>query len=1279
MRQQWHTGLGTTWKNLAVGVAIVLLATAPAFAQVTTGVISGLVKDSQGGVIPGATVTLIDEAQATKSQPVVTNPTGDFVFPNVPPATYTLQVEMPSFKTLQRKGVVVTPGERVAIGTLTIEPGGRTETIQVVAEAPTIQAASGERSFVIETKSVQELPTQTRGFLDLVGLAPGVNNLSRFNGDIRAAGMPTLAQSGNGSSNFTIDGTVATDTAGNGPLMQVTIDSVAEIKVLASNFQAEYGRTGGMQVAAVTKSGTNQFRGTVYDVERNSDWNSTPQVNQLLGQPKPQLRERDWGYSIGGPVGRPGGTNQLFFFYNQEYAPRKSGGDTVQLRLPTALEKTGDFSQSLDNNGRPIAGIRDPLTGQAFANSRIPPERLYSAGQSILNLWQCPTALMSTSDQAAAGVGYNCVYQRPVENALATQPTVKADYRPTEKLRGSFKWTSFLQRNQTFNGTLPGFTDARQANPRIYTIAATLDYTLTPSTFLSSTWGTSRADLTGCALAQTSTGPTFCTGAMAMAPNSNRRAAGLDGLPTIFPESSFAIDPSYYAYQQMQQVSPPWFVDVNGTKMALLTPNFTWGSLISPAPPNVPFPGFINFNVTHDFSLSITKVAGHHTLKSGYYEIHRTKAQNASQPSSPLFGSINFGNGGNNPIDAGFGFANALLGVFQTYNQLSRYGEGTWFDKTREFYVQDNWKVGSKLTLDYGLRFTHQSPTYELSQQESNFVPTSWAPSQAPTLYQPVCRVAVAPGTNCSAANLTALNPVTNQIVLGPNGSSAALLIGTIVGGTGNLTNGVIPVQGGGIAQTGYVYPTLRAMPRFGLAYDVSGNQRFVIRGGAGLFYDRGLTNNIYSLAGNTPLQQNVTVQFASLNSADGLPHLGGAALQPIGTPNAFGHTYHAPYPGSLQWNGGVQMVLPWASTLDVSYVGQYLWDEDVTGAINNVDFGADYLPQNADPTKLTNSQPNALAQAAANALTDNLLRSYRGFGPISLYAVSRTGNYHSLQMNFSRRFTKGLSFGFADTIGLASRVPSALRYQHDPVTGQAILRADQGQADALLNPDPIRQTLRANFVWGLPSLTAQGSAMRVAAAVLNDWQLSGVWQGTSGAPYALTGAFNTAIAGAPNFNSVFTGSSAFAPRLLLVSGASPGSGCSSNVYQQFNPGAFTIPSPGSVGLENGGSPNILKGCFQSQLDLAISRLIRLPNSRSIQFRVDVFNAPNSAIVTGRVTSMQVGTAANLVDPTIANLPYSASGALIPSKSLPNAQAGLGVANAYQSPRTVQLQIRFAF
>jgi hypothetical protein len=185
---------------------------------------------------------------------------------------------------------------------------------------------------------------------------------------------------------------------------------------------------------------------------------------------------------------------------------------------------------------------------------------------------------------------------------------------------------------------------------------------------------------------------------------------------------------------------------------------------------------------------------------------------------------------------------------------------------------------------------------------------------------------------------------------------------------------------------------------------------------------------------------------------------------------------------------------------------------------------------------------------------------------------------------------------------------------------------------------------------------------------IINDWQLSGIWTASTGSAYTVSASYQN---GGSNVN--LTGSPDYGARVILVE--DPGAGCRSNPYEQFNTKAFEGPMVGSVGLESGNG--YLRGCFQSALDLSIARNIRLGGGRNIQLRVDMFNAPNQAIVTGRNTSMSLPNPTNRT--SIQNLPYDeTTGELIASRSLPRG-AGFGVANAYQNPRSIQAQVRFSF
>ena len=208
-------------------VALVVSAI-PAAAQITTGNVLGSVKDSSGGVVPGATVVLVSETKGTKSVPAVTNATGDYVFPNITPDTYTVEVAMDGFRTVRRAKVSVTGGDRVTVPALTLEPGGAEETVTVTSEAPLIQASSGERSFAISTVQIENLPVNHLGggFTNFTAFTPGVVSGGASAGGTRLGGV--------GQNNIMMDGISAMDTGNNGQMLNMNIESIAEVKVLTA-------------------------------------------------------------------------------------------------------------------------------------------------------------------------------------------------------------------------------------------------------------------------------------------------------------------------------------------------------------------------------------------------------------------------------------------------------------------------------------------------------------------------------------------------------------------------------------------------------------------------------------------------------------------------------------------------------------------------------------------------------------------------------------------------------------------------------------------------------------------------------------------------------------------------------------------------------------------------------------------------------------------------------------------------------------------------------------
>jgi hypothetical protein len=557
------------------------------------------------------------------------------------------------------------------------------------------------------------------------------------------------------------------------------------------------------------------------------------------------------------------------------------------------------------------------------------------------------------------------------------------------------------------------------------------------------------------------------------------------------------------------------------------------------------------------------------------------------------------------------------------------------------------------------MRFTHHGPQYDIDGQASNFFPDLWSGSAAPSLYTPGCSVAKSP---CPSANRVAVNPSTG-VAEGP-----AVAIGTLVPNTGDALNGIIQAGHGDNPIENYKEDPMVFGPRVGGAYDLHGDQKIVLRGSFGVFYDRLQGDSIFGQIGNPPTGQSATVYYNTLQNVAA----GANAL--VNTPTLVIYRHDAKIGAAASWNAGVQMQLPWSSALDVSYVGTHNYNSVAFGSIstpgghqpidlNAPDLGTAYLPQYQDPTLAASQVPGA------TAVTANLMRPYPGYGAIVQTWPRFYTQYDSIQTSLNRRFSHGWSAGVSWTLGLRLKgdTLSELHLQHN-ADGTIAISPVQAEDDAVItNVGLRRRILKAHFTWDLPDFEGASIPMRALGLLASGWQLSGVFTGDSGAPYDATFSYqrdgsNTNLTGSPNYTA----------RIKMV--GDPGSGCSSNQYQQFDPSAFQGPAYGSTGNESGA--NLLTGCSDHTLDLTIARTIALGGSRTIQIRLDAFNVTNALVYNGRSTAIQYNSPA---DPTtIRNFQYNPDGSINTARLTPKA-AGAGAATGAQSLRTMQLQVRFGF
>ncbi len=274
-------------------ICVVVLLPARAGAQAITGVVTGVIVDPSGAVIPGANVTLINEETGDRRQ-METASDGVFVFSGVFPGRYTVRIAAPNFRSLERTNVNLTAYERLALGRMTLELGSTAESVTVTAQGMTVQTQSMERGTVLNQAQVAGLMTTSRRFMDMLKVLPGaaysdgvpsINGLPAASTTMIADGSPTQ-ELGSSSSAST----------------RAHIDSIGEVKVLTSNYQAEFGGAGGAVVQVVTKAGTNEFHGSAWWYRQHESLNANNFFQNRNSQPRARVRQNQYGWAIGGPA-----------------------------------------------------------------------------------------------------------------------------------------------------------------------------------------------------------------------------------------------------------------------------------------------------------------------------------------------------------------------------------------------------------------------------------------------------------------------------------------------------------------------------------------------------------------------------------------------------------------------------------------------------------------------------------------------------------------------------------------------------------------------------------------------------------------------------------------------------------------------------------------------------------------------------------------------------------------------------------------------------------------
>ena len=1180
-------------KTVSLILCLFVAGLAPSFAQTSSGSIAGSVLDAQGAAVGNAAVIATDQAKRVSSR-ATTDAQGHFAFPQLQPSNYTITVEAPGFKKLERRDQVLNANDKLAVGDLTLEVGAVDQTIEVQAQSVELKTESSERSDAIVGKQLQNVAVNGRGYLALAALAPGI--VSTVN--LQTAGSGGLGSiSANGArtsqNNLTLDGIGNVDTGSNGgQLATVSLDSVQEFKILTSNYQAEYGRSSGAQISVVTKSGTNDFHGSGYLFHRHEGLNANNWKNNRDGNAKSKYRYNDPGYTIGGPVTIPKlfnrGRDKLFFFWSQEFQQQLVPQGVRNVTMPTELERRGDFSQTVDQNGAPFPYIKDPLssnscsaanTSGCFADAgvlgRIPQNRLYAPGLAILNFFPKPNAV------SAANKGFN--YQSLVSDTKPRrEDLIRMDYNLSSKWR---IWGRYVQNHdiQTTNYdsfvlqgnfVTPGtpYTDNRPA--RNFAISAVT--IINPTTTNEGTWGYGHNQINIDAV-----GNGF-----------SRAANGLSALPQLYPG---AVQGDYL----------PGF-------------NFGGSRLANSPNRNTPDAPFVNYNSTLDWIDNVSKVWNQHVIKAGVYVSRSRKDQSSFAPFNGVF---QFGDDSTNPFDSGYGYANAALGVFRSYQQASKYANGMYRYTNAEWFVQDVWKLTRKLTLDYGIRFYWIQPQFDASLQTSTFLPERFDQKQASRLYRPALD---------ATGNKIGVDPLTGQTV--PFASA-----GRIVPNSGNILNGIAQA-GKDVSKYLMENRGVHYAPRIGFAYDVTGKQNVVVRGGGGVFYDRFQGNEAFAMLTNPPTTFAPTLLNGFIKDIDPKNVL----LAPF---NLEAFSFEGKVATVYSYSLGVQSKLPFNLVLDTAYVGSLARHLLQRVNFNPVPYGATFLPQNQDPTK------TGAATLGSNALSQDFLRPYQGFGNINLHQMGGTSNYNSLQTSLNRRFARGLSIGASYTWSKALTTASG-DGTFNRIDGNT-RKANYGPADF-----DRRHTLAINYVYEFPHVARFGNH-ELTRALFDGWQVSGITFFQSGQPYDV--GFSIPGIGSPQL----TGSYTEGARIKLI--GNPLTGTSNDPYNRLNPAAYTLPPVGSIGLD--APVRYLQRPGINNWDMSLQKTFSFKERARLELRADAFNVFNHTQFNGVNSTLNF---TSLTNATPTNLYLKPDGTV-------NNKNGFGTVSGARDPRILQLVVRIQF
>jgi hypothetical protein len=1166
---------------------ILMLLCGSVFGQTVTSNLLGTIVDPQQAVIQGAEIQLTDQTNGSV-RTTTTTAEGIFRFNNLPQGTYSVAVKVEGFKSYQQKDIALTASETRDLGRVALELGTLEQEVNVTAQATPVQVASSEKSATVETTQIEKVTIKSRELFQYITILPGVvSGRAEETSDKRT--FDGVSINGQTSKNFTVDGVTDVETSGGGAIhFQPNMDSVAEIKVLSSNYAAEYGRNAGGTISVITKSGGREFTGSGWWYKRNEKLNANSWENNRTDQPKNPYRYDIYGYTVGGPVYIPKVFNTekkyLFFFWSQEWNKMLQTASNYYTHVPTDAERNGDFSQSFDQSGNLVV-ITDPTTGQPFAGNKIPENRLTSDGKSMLNFFPKPTGYVDpdpanryTRNYAASVEG-----RHPMRNEV-----LRVDTYLTSKLSGYFRYSNAFDESYQYSAPLE--------------LLDTADNTWKPKGDYMPGPGHGYAAGVTYVFNQTTVNE-FLFG------KSHDTGGSRDIYPGQFDRSR--ID------------APHWFnksdYEYDGVSFAYQVPNISFAS--GPAnPSNAPSIGpngpETSYNDIWSVQDSISKIEGKHNLKAGIYFERTEKFQANQQMGGGQYNGVySFDPSAQGYVasmgNTGHGWANALLGNFNSYAETKKILGDFWYT-TLEFFVQDSWRVLPRLTLDLGVRFYHVPPSTDDTGQTAAFVPETYDPSKAPRYYYPYTPGGSGPppgggGPPPPPAQTYACDLATD--CTNPQNQKPAGLIGTYVPNTGDINNG-LQVGGQGVLPLSmYTVPALKPGLRIGFAWDMFGNGKTALRGGYGGFYDRGAGSKSQAMLGQPPVVRTQTMLYSSFSTlSSGLESVSPAATSQVIGEQPLTYTHNVSF--------GIQQDVGFNTVLDVSYVGT---------------FGRKlYQSRDINPIPMWSTYDHIADgwYTYTNLLRDN----YPGLAALTTGEFTGLNNYHSLQLSVNRRFSNDLSYGIAYTFsknlttagssggGPGGPPPGGGGPPPPPGGGGSSSTGISPYKDEMpdrvwaYGPSGMIHNLVINYVYNLPNLGVK-TGNNWLGVITDNWVFSGITTFATGSPYTPSFAINDP-------SVVMTGS-AYGSRFNVIS--DPYLPKNERTFnRQFKTEAFQTPTPCSATNKTmacfGNAGNgILYGPGKQNWDFSLAKRIPvgLGEGRAFQFRSEFYNIWNHTNFSG--------------------------------------------------------------